>query len=149
MKHRKQPERPEVFFEQTYNKWRRELREHERHAARPDDYFEKTYQAWQREVRTGRRGRHPESDAEYWSLPLTVKLQRRYARRRWLLVLDMTALAAAVVFLGMLGLRGGMFREAGQIPTSMDEALDSPYTQELKREMEEERQELSERNRGL
>ena len=147
MKHRKRPDNPEAYFEQTYNKWRRELQDHRRHARpRPDDYFEKTYQAWEHGVRTGRRGHHPESDEAYWSLPLAVKLQRRYARRRWLLVLDMTALLAAVLFLGMLGLRAGMFRDAGQVPTSMDEALDSPYTRELKQEMDEERQELGDMN---
>ena len=125
----------EEDFRKTYRSWRADV---QRRHKPVDDYYARTYAEW----RSSRR-RSVVDDGVYWSLPFSVRLARRYAQRRWLLPLDM----AIALGLFLLLLRMGAFHDFGKTPKSMDEAVDSPYTRALKKDMEKERLEMIQRNR--
>jgi len=187
-------ERPDAYFEATYQAWRRthekERQRQQRHkerqhgapqagdlevsaapeveeAHRRDDYFWRTYSGW-REERASRRAAHPLTPAQEeaaareaserpfaaayfdWRQDLAWTKRGPLAwwhrmPRSWILAGDALLVLAVLLLLTAITLHSGVFRTAGKVPRSMDEAADSPYRRQLQEEMAREERALKNR----
>ena len=129
-------------FWRTYAGWRQERAarlaahpvtpEEEEAAARVAEArsFAATYFAWRQNLAWARRG-----PLAWWHrMP-----------RTWILAGDALLVLAILLLLASLTLVSGVFREAGKVPRSMDEAADSLYHRQLQEEMAREERALRSR----